>query len=242
MMLEYAAAISLCKAGEMPAVIAGDERSLKIIKGNQELFGKPIIYRIVPVNAHYWKESQVPYVEIPKRAGDIVLDGVFFSEKYFNKDLVCARYSPTLKIVGHLNGKYGDWLRRPEVTGIHVRRGDYMMCQFDFPFVGRNYYKSAVSRLDGCDDFIVCSDDIEWCKRFFPQAFPNKRFLFSEWNTPLEDMYLLSLCQNNISSNGSFAWWAAWLNSNPSKRVLAPSMWFGFAVPKERVNPKDILF
>lgn len=242
LMLEYAAALSHCKLGELPGVIAGEERSIKIINSHHDLFGKPVIRHTVPSDAFCWEETQVPYVEIPEREGDMVLDGVFFSEKYFNKDLIRARYSPTGKMIDYLNGKYGDWLKRPNVTGIHVRRGDYMKCQFDFPFAGKNYYKSAISRLADCDDFIVCSDDIKWCKQFFTRTFPKKRFLFSEGNTPLQDMYLLSLCKNNIISNGSFAWWGAWLNKNPSKRVLAPSMWFGFAVPKERVNPRDIYF
>jgi len=31
-----------------------------------------------------------------------------------------------------------------------------------------------------------------------------------------------------VVSNSTFAWWGAWLNARPQKRVLAPRYWVGF--------------
>ena len=42
----------------------------------------------------------------------------------------------------------------------------------------------------------------------------------------LEDLWLMSLCDNNIIANSSFSWWGAWLNQNKNKKIIYPSFWF----------------
>ncbi|EPO2592080.1 alpha-1,2-fucosyltransferase, partial [Escherichia albertii] len=73
--------------------------------------------------------------------------------------------------------------------------------------------------------FFIFSDDIEWCK---DNIFLDNKTYFVQGDTyHVElDMLLMSKCKHNIISNSSFSWWAAWLNENRNKIVIAPSKWF----------------
>jgi hypothetical protein len=37
----------------------------------------------------------------------------------------------------------------------------------------------------------------------------------------------MSQCEDFIIANSTFSWWGAWLCQNESKKVVAPSTWFG---------------
>ena len=64
--------------------------------------------------------------------------------------------------------------------------------------------------------------------------------VFAEGNTDIEDLYLMSACDNNIIANSSFSWWAAWLNKNENKKIIAPSNWFGPGAPSSQdIIPED---
>jgi hypothetical protein len=53
--------------------------------------------------------------------------------------------------------------------------------------------------------------------------------VYVDWNIgkdSYKDLIMMSHCRHNIIANSSFSWWAAWLNSNTSKTVIAPRQWF----------------
>jgi hypothetical protein len=99
-----------------------------------------------------------------------------------------------------------------------------------------SYYEKAAKELYGEDikdiHFIICSDDIKWCKKNF--NFPIMTFVEGERN--FIDMFIMSMCKDNIIANSSFSWWSAWLNKNEN-RVVAPNLWFG---PEIILSTKDI--
>ena len=101
------------------------------------------------------------------------------------------------------------------------------------PACNLGYYKEAIKLMD-VNKFIVFSDDMSWCK----ENFVGDEFIFMENNSDYIDLWLMSLCDNNIIANSSFSWWGAWLNQNPNKKVIAPKKWFGPAINH---NTKDLI-
>jgi hypothetical protein len=47
------------------------------------------------------------------------------------------------------------------------------------------------------------------------------------------ELFLMGKCNHNIISNGSFAWWGAWLGESPNTIIIAPDVWFGNFLPTD---------
>lgn len=171
-------------------------------------------------------------IEIPEN--DVILDGFFQSEKYFinYEKEIRELFKPTKEIVNIINTKYGELLKG-ETISLHVRRGDYVNNTNNHPPCSLDYYNEAINTI-GNGLVLVFSDDIEWCKN----TFKGNRFVFIENEKDYIELYLMSMCKNNVISNSSFSWWGAWLNNNLNKKVVGPKRWFG---PYIRHNTNDIL-
>lgn len=150
--------------------------------------------------------------------------GYFQSELYFKeyRDDILKLFKireeyirPSIKLLDYAN-----------LASIHVRRTDYLNLPNHHPVLDLNYYSNAI-RYYSCDtQFIICSDDIDWCKK----TFGLRQFQYSDGNM-IEDLYIMSHCnRGNIIANSSFSWWGAWLNQSCIKKVVAPRLWFGPAL------------
>jgi hypothetical protein len=147
-------------------------------------------------------------------------DGYWQSEKHFEniKYFIVPLFSNE-EILLDLHKRYKDILE--DSISIHVRRGDYLQTGDVLP---ESYYYRALNLAWGlCDikNILVFSDDIEWCKNEFLYGTMH----YIEGLKDYEDMYLMSLCSNNIVANSSFSWWGSYLNTNPKKYVFAPEPW-----------------
>lgn len=172
------------------------------------------------------------YKQIADR-GSCRLMGFFQSEKYFKH---CEdEVREVFKLIRY--SQYHDY------CSIHVRRGDYVKYASHFPPTSLNYLRLAMQEMvvRGVKKFIVCSDDIEWCK----ENLNYEGVLFSEGLNAFDDMGVMASCSNHIITNSTFSWWSAYLGTNPNRHVISPShsSWFG---PKNGVTlaigaPKDII-
>ena len=168
------------------------------------------------------------YVQSPPFDNDVIIDGFFQSEKYFvhNRKEILDFIKPTQEIIDIINEKYGD-IVNGKSTSIHVRRGDYVNHPNHHPVQSIEYYNNAIDSLkDKTDNLVVFSDDIEWCKI----NLKTDGIIYIDNEKDYIELYLMSLCDNNIISNSSFSWWGAWLNENKNKIVIGPNKWFGAAI------------
>ena len=117
-----------------------------------------------------------------------------------------------------------------EIVSLHVRRTDYVHTANHHPPCPIEYYNEAMSRFNPDNSiYMVFSDDPDWCK----QNLSGQNLIFSELQNSYQEMCCMSLCDHHIIANSSFSWWGAWLNPSPTKKVVAPSRWFGPALPKD---------
>jgi hypothetical protein len=176
---------------------------------------------------------QKQFLKFPKNT---YLDGFWQSELYFNsiKSVIIKDFEFTK----NLDDKNFHWLNLIQSTNsvsIHVRRGDYITnvnAQSYNGSLGLEYYENAFKFIKSKFSdvlFFVFSDDIEWCEK---NINTNTKTFFIDSNKHSNfhlDMYLMSQCKHNIIANSSFSWWAAWLNQNNNKCVVAPKKWFAIS-------------
>lgn len=172
-----------------------------------------------------YREKGFNYTEIPKINGNVKIFGYYQSEKYFlnySKEIL-ELFEIDKTTEEKISKKYGDILSL-DTCSIHIRRGDYLHLQQYHTVQTMEYYNKAIEKIGFDKNFLIFSDDIEWCQENL-NFIENKTFISG--NKDYEDLYLMSKCKNNIIANSTFSWWGGWLNKNTEKIVIAPKKWFG---------------
>lgn len=168
-----------------------------------------------------------------KIRNDCYLNGYWQSEKYFKDIKELIREEFIFKEM--LDGKYFIDLQY-QITlsnsvSVHFRRGDYVSSKKVnqlFEVCSIDYYQRAVKLISeriAMPKLFVFSDDISWVKSHFHTQFP---MFFVDTSDPLlhSDFRLMSMCKHHIIANSTYSWWAAWLNPNKEKIVVAPRKWY----------------
>lgn len=164
------------------------------------------------------------------------ISGYFQSHKYFDREEMRKVFElenvPILETCDFVFGS----------CAVHVRRGDYLKYPDHHPLCTLKYYKEAM-KLSPVKDFVVFSDDQDWCKENFTgKDFKDYRFFYpTSLNSDITDFYLMSKCDHNIIANSTFSWWAAMLNNSKGQVVISPSKdnWHGVAY--SQWNHDDLL-
>lgn len=114
---------------------------------------------------------------------------------------------------------------------INIRRGDFIKFQKYHAVCTEKYYFDCIEKLGVDRQYLIISDDIDWCKKIFV----GNNFIFNdevrdEISKAHFDMCIGSLCSDFIIANSTFSWWMAYLSNNKNKKVYMPYPWFGSAL------------
>lgn len=206
-----------------------------------------------------WKKYDPNFYNLPD---NISIEGFFQSIFYFEDVQEILKKELIPKYQYFKQGKdYIDNLRKEfncEIVSVHVRRGDNMengqtglIKAYDLGGIYEKYFQNAKKIFEGKKiKYLVFTggkrndednkDDIEWCKKFFD----NEDFIFSENQQQLIDYSRIMNCDHNILSHASsFGWWAAYVNPNPNKIIVAPEFYHPdeLELKREKFYPKEYI-
>ena len=168
-----------------------------------------------------------------KSRKQVFLKGGWQSEKYFKPYEGEIRKNVQLKSKLYQNVKeIGNSLRAQNSVAVHIRRGDYLRKPIILEWHGvmtREYYARAFELLQSKTNNLAVyyfTDDPGWVADNLLPLLKGEILSGVYAKSHYEDLYLMTQCKHNIIANSSFSWWAAWLNDNPEKIVIAPTKWF----------------
>ena len=219
-MFEYAAAYGIARRHNRSAVI--HTTNFKMLWG---LFANLSLPRSGPLpNMQTMGEAKygmydTKFDKLPE--SNVKLYGYFQSWKYFQKyerDLRAQFVfretirSKAMEYLVHVAQLYKNNSSDKNITfvGVHVRRGDrvrsqhYRVASKSYIVRAMNDFRRNFTRVH----FIVCSDDLPWCKENLGQQ---KNVSFSDSKSPVTDFAILSLCNHTVSTVGTFSWWVGWM-------------------------------
>ena len=192
------------------------------------------LFNIGIQNENYFIENNFIYnKKIENISENCFLSGYWQSELYFVSIEKMIRDEFKFKnIKSEVNSKWEALIKSTNSVSIHIRRKDFISsnnknihgaCSIE-------YYKKAIEYIIEVNEksyFFIFSDDTEWTEYNFHLSSIQSFFITGNTGSnSYIDMHLMSLCKHNIIANSSFSWWAAWINSNPNKIVVAPNNWF----------------
>jgi hypothetical protein len=180
--------------------------------------------------------------------GNVYLKGYWQSERYFIqcaesiRQNFCFVDTPDVQ-----NTQCLDQIRSTPSIAVHVRRGDYVSQAKTNALHGTcsiNYYRSAIAqlirKLNGEPTVYLFSDDLSWAVENLSLGVRTVPVGHNGRDSAHEDLRLMAACDHQVISNSTFSWWAAWLNPNPAKIVIAPRPWFAdpAAVNRDIIPPQ----
>ncbi|MBU3632789.1 alpha-1,2-fucosyltransferase [Polynucleobacter sp. AP-Feld-500C-C5] len=198
-----------------------------------------LIQSLYPINPYIYKEN-LPYQfdlnllkPPPFKKQNLHIMGYWQSFRYFEHIRSTLKQEVTPR--NPLNHHYHNYLEKIQSTNsamIHIRRGDYITLNSAAKvhgFIGLEYYQEGMLRLlskNPKTQFFVFSDDIIWAKKFLPHQDCLTLIESSrDITAPVQELELMTHCQNHLIANSSLSWWGAWLKKHSGGTTICPKRW-----------------
>lgn len=187
------------------------------------------LVRFINGKHYYYEKKKFSYDSLVSSLSDnTYLYGYFQTENYFCgiRNELLGAFSLSTNIDSR-NKSLIDNMKGENSVSVHVRRGDYHGSPFTL--LDLDYYRRSIEYIKLKVEnpvFYVFSNDMSWVSSSFTDL--DIEFIPVEHNVADKsflDMVLMSNCKHNVIANSSFSWWAAWLNRNADKIVIAPQEW-----------------
>ena len=157
------------------------------------------------------------------------VSGYFQSERYFAGHAEAVRRWYRIRRPHRDEAEAWAERRLPGVdlsraVSLHLRlSNDYENERRKFPRYGRAYYREALEQLGHDGPVLVFSDRVDRARRFL-DGFPADLH-YEGGLGALATLHLIGRCGAHVLTNSTFAWWGAWLNPEPGRRVVLPVEW-----------------
>jgi hypothetical protein len=251
-LFQYAALRGLClKNGyktKLPNLSRQSWHGQKSLLGEFNISGD--VYNDEPISNKYsepsWKSPDKNFYNVRDNS---IIEGFFQSIFYFEdyQDIIKKELTPKIEYVER-NKEYIKGLKNDypdhEIVSVHLRRGDNLQnlntrnneiyqsvykkngLYFDYFNKAKEVFKDKKVKYliftGGSRGNEDNSADMAWCKT----NFSSDEFIYSEDQKQIDDFARIMLCDHNIISHiSSFGWWAAYVNPNPNKIVVAPKFY-----------------
>lgn len=186
--------------------------------------------RIVPLIIDSSVDGRVSSNEIKddlqnhEDAPNVILSGYWQDYRHIEpiKESLQNQFKLNITITDSVE-RYTEAIQACQSVGVHVRRGDYVRLGLD---KGKEFYIKAMSILKEKITnarFFVFSDDQSWVKEnLLCDQFDITPVIVKEEYADIKEFDLLMKCRHQIITDSTFGWWAAFLNNNEHKIVVAP--------------------
>ncbi len=169
-----------------------------------------------------WSEECKNYLSRPK---NIILKGNWGRELYFSpvSDQIKKAFVFKEPLSAGAMQVQNEIRETPGSVTVHYRRGDYVRvgaCPSPKYFLDA---MDVVAEKIPQPVFFCFSEELDWVKEQFAESKYDIRYpRYDSDKKGIEDFRLLMEGENQVISNSSYSWWAAYLNKHENKIVVIP--------------------